>query len=70
MTSEAHSLLNHLCSMPEGHGTLATKDLKGLLLETGGQVMARGRLYDIASKLLGAGVYRVSLRARQGAQDE
>lgn len=38
------------------------EDLKELLLETGGTIIASGRLYDIESKLLGAGIYRVTLK--------
>jgi hypothetical protein len=41
--------------------TMDTKDLKELLLSTGGQVLACGRLYEIKTKHLGAGVYRVWL---------
>ncbi len=36
-------------------------DLKTILLETGGNLLACGRLYDITGKDIGAGVYRVSL---------
>lgn len=38
------------------------KDLKELLLETGGQIIARGRFWDIKSKHIGAGVYKVTLK--------
>ena len=37
------------------------KDLKELLLETGGDVIACGKRYDIQTKHLGAGVYKVWL---------
>ena len=33
------------------------KNLKELLLETGARIIARGVLYDIKSKHVGAGVY-------------
>jgi hypothetical protein len=36
-------------------------DLKTVLMETGGNMLACGRLYDIVGKPLGAGVYKVSL---------
>ena len=38
------------------------KDLRELLLETGGSIIACGRLYDIKNRSLGAGVYRVTLK--------
>lgn len=60
-TSEARQAANFLASLPSGHTTLKSSDLRSLLLETGGQLLARGYLYDIQSRSLGAGVYRVSL---------
>ncbi len=63
-TPEASAALNFLCSMPTGHTTLYEDDLKILLLNSGGDVMAQGQFYNIASSHLGAGVYRVSLELR------
>jgi hypothetical protein len=42
--------------------TMTRKDLKELLLSTGGSVMIHGRLWDIKSKNLGAGVYKVTVK--------
>lgn len=42
--------------------TMASKELRDALLETGGQVMACGSLYEIDAKPLGAGVYLVRLK--------
>ncbi len=42
--------------------TIARKELKELLLNTGSNIIACGRLYDIVTKHLGAGVYKVSLK--------
>lgn len=62
MTSEQHRVLNFLAAMPDhGHTTVAHDDLKAILLETGGNMLACGRLYDIVGKPLGAGVYKVTL---------
>ena len=36
-------------------------DLKELLLNTGGSVLANGYLYDIIAKHIGAGVYKITL---------
>jgi len=44
--------------------TMTRKDLKELLLESDGWIIACGRTYDIKSKSMGAGVYRVSLEKR------
>ncbi len=55
--------LNHLASMPDfGSTTVEKADLKAIMLQTGGTMMARGLLYDIVSKHLGAGVYKLSLK--------
>jgi len=42
--------------------TMDRKDLKEILLETGGNIIACGVLYDIETKSLGADVYRVFLK--------
>ena len=39
-----------------------TKELRETLLFHDGRIMARGQLWDIVGKSLGAGVHRVSLR--------
>ena len=56
------TLPNIFYTMPgTANTTMVRKDLKELLLETEGRVIACGRLYEIKSKHLGAGVYRVTL---------
>lgn len=61
MTPEQHRQLNFLAASPAGSTTMEHGDLKTVLLETGGNMMARGRLYDITAKPIGAGVYKVTL---------
>lgn len=61
MTPEQHKALNFLASCPIGHTTLLHDDVQSILLETGGNMLACGRLYDIVAKPIGAGVYKVSL---------
>lgn len=61
MTKEQHRQLNFLAACPGWHTTMTHDDLKTVLMETGGNMLACGRLYDFVSKPLGAGVYRVSL---------
>ena len=57
------TLPRHFYTMPNmAHTTMDRKDLKELLLSTGGSVIACGRLYDIKTKNLGAGVYKVCLK--------
>ena len=64
MDRKVDRLLNFLASMPGlGHTTVPTKVVRALLLKTDGQIMARGRLWEITAKSLGAGVYRVSTKA-------
>lgn len=60
-TPEAKRVADFLASSVTGHTTLLTKDLRSLLLESGGQLLARGRLYNIKTRSLGAGVHRVEL---------
>jgi len=40
------------------------KDLKELLLETSGWIVANGQIWDIKNRHLGAGVYEVVLQRR------
>lgn len=42
--------------------TIERKDLKAVLLETNGSIIACGRLWDIKNKHLGAGVYKIYLK--------
>lgn len=46
--------------------TMTTKQLRDLLLYNDGRIMACGDLWDIQSKSLGAGVYRVWLKKWTG----
>lgn len=64
LTPKAHVTLDYLASMPAGETTLLLNDLRSLLLCTDGTMMARGSLFDIISKRLGVGVYRVTLKRR------
>ena len=41
--------------------TIPSKELKQILLDTGGKVIAKGRLRPIKSKSLGLGIYKVWL---------
>jgi hypothetical protein len=61
MTPEQHRQLNFLAGCPAGSTTMERGDLKAVLMETGGTMLACGRLYDITAKDIGAGVYRVTL---------
>lgn len=63
--SETHSILNHLASMPRyGNATATHAQVREIMLQTGGWMMACGSLYDIKSKHLGGGIYRLSLKLR------
>ena len=61
MTKEQSRQLNFLAGCPGGTTTMSKQDLHTVLLETGGNMLACGRLYNIVGKPLGAGVYKVSL---------
>lgn len=66
MTEEANRAASYLCSLqPEvGRTTMGRADLKSLLLDTGGWLLVGGRMCDIKSENLGAGVYRVWMEDR------
>lgn len=61
--SENHAgILNHLAANPQhGTATCCRGTLREIMMQTGGQLMAAGHLWDIRSKSLGGGVYRLSL---------
>ena len=61
MTLEQSRQLNYLAGCPSGTTTMTESDLQQVLLETGGNMLACGRLYNIKSLHLGVKVYRVSL---------
>jgi hypothetical protein len=55
-------LPDHFFTMPKtAHTTMITPELRSVLLRYDGQIMARGELWTIRNKHIGAGVYRVSL---------
>ena len=58
---EVESVLNFLASLPADNSTTTAKVFREIQLKTGGQMLARGRLYDIVGKKIAPGVYRLSL---------
>ena len=63
---EIERLLNFLASCPRGNTTVTRAQLRAMLLKTDGKMFACGELFDIQSKNLGAGVYRVTLSPFKG----
>lgn len=61
MSPEAKRVVNYLAGMPSGNVTVEHKDAHDILLETGGQLLACGNLYNIEAKDIGAGVWRLYL---------
>lgn len=62
MRDEVRRQLNFLCSAgPYANTTMDEPDLRELLMATGGNTLAQGRLYNFKPQHLGAGVYRVTL---------
>jgi hypothetical protein len=66
MDPELTRQLNFLASCPEGTTTMERKEVRAMLMYTGGNMLACGRLYDIIAKDIGAGVYKVSLKLTHG----
>ncbi len=63
-TPEASRAARHLAATPCGSATLKEADAQSMLLECGGMMLACGRLYDVKSEPLGAGVFRMTLALR------
>ena len=60
---KAINLSGSFYSMPNiANETMSLKDLRELLLDTGGKILTCGSLRTIVSKHLGAGIYRVTLK--------
>lgn len=65
LKAEANRVLDHLVSFPGISHSAARRDLaQQVLLQTDGQMMANGQLWEISCKPLGAGVYRLQLKER------
>lgn len=60
--SEVSRVLNFLASAgPHATTAVLGGDADEIMLQTGGTIIAQGRLYNIKSKRLGPNVYRLSL---------
>ncbi len=60
---DVNRLMNFLASMPGlAHSVVDRRTARDLLSRTDGQLMANGDLWEITSKHIGAGMYRVSTR--------
>jgi len=64
--ADAQGILRFLGNMPGGNCTATRAAVQRLLLDTGGQMLSSGKLYEIKAKALGAGVYRVTLAPWKG----
>lgn len=62
MTPEQSRQLNFLAGNPQGLTTMKDSDIETLLLETGGNMLACGSLYDFVVTPIGAGVSKVTLK--------
>ena len=55
--------LNFLASAgPYANTTVPNKEADEIMLQTGGNILSRGRLYDIVSKQVSPGVCRLTLK--------
>lgn len=62
VVAEADRLLGFLAGMPGGNCTASSRAVvREVMLQTGGRMMAAGHLYDLRSRPLGGGVYRLTL---------
>jgi hypothetical protein len=62
LTQEQRRILNFMASAgPYANTTVTAEDLRAIMLSCGGNIMTRGRLWDLKSKHLGAGVYKLTI---------
>lgn len=63
--AEANRILNFLAGMPTGNATASSRAVvRDIMLQTGGNMMACGHYYDVKSRSLGGGVYRMTLKEK------
>lgn len=63
-TSEADRILNFLAGCPSGNATASSRAVvRAIMLQTGGRMLACGYDFDVKSRPLGGGVYRITLEA-------
>ena len=56
------TLPENFYTMPtQARAMLDSKELRDVLRQTGGSIIACGRLYNIVTKNMGAGMYKVTL---------
>ncbi len=66
LSNEADQAINSLVNNPEhAKPTMKTATLREILLYSDGWLTTRGRMMDIKSKSLGAGVYKVWLEDQE-----
>ena len=59
------NLNNNFYNMPEiAQTTMTRKDLRELLLDSYGKILSCGRLWDIKSRHIGTGIYKVFLERK------
>lgn len=64
-------LPNHFYAFPDAaRMTVTTKHLRELLLATDSQAVIKGKIWEIKSKSLGAGIYQISVEKRKYFLDE
>lgn len=66
VADEVERVLDYLASTPVyGNTTVTRAVLRALLLKTDGWIMSHGYQWNIVSKHVGAGIYRVTLEQRR-----
>jgi hypothetical protein len=67
VADETENILRYLAGHPaDGVCSALAPVVRSLMLKTDGRIITAGRVYDIKAKLLGAGVYRLSLSYLRG----
>lgn len=65
MEAEANEVLNYLASVPQyGRITVTKAILREIMLATDAELIVHARIWDIRSRHVGAGIYKVWLEQR------
>ena len=63
MSPKANNTLNFLCSAgPHANATVTSTEADEIMMQTGGSIMAQGRLYEIMSRRLSPKVFKLTIK--------
>lgn len=69
VTAEADRIMNFLAKFTSGITSAERPVVREIMLQTSGEMLAQGEIFDIVAKNLGAGVYQLRLALRKTVSD-